>query len=60
MPAMGALFIHLNLMDCSEVKNNGHTTGITRLPILGDQTIQICGQFDGFPIKKCIVWVGVI
>ena len=26
----------------------------------GDQTIQMYGSFEGFPLQQCIVWVGNI
>ena len=29
-------------------------------PFWGNQTIQIYGNFEGFPLKQCIVWVGDI
>lgn len=36
-------------------------TGVIELPILGgNQTIQIYGDFEEFPLYQCSVWVGTI
>ncbi len=36
------------------------TTGVIKFPIWWDQTMQMYGDFEGFPLLLCIVWVGVL
>ena len=35
-------------------KRSPEKTGVTKLPILGDQTMQIYGKFKGFPLNNAL------